>query len=94
MAAFARSEASLLSPAPLSVQDAVAFSAGGDGGRRSPEHPTRTRRGGSQRSPNNRDLPSRALINRLSVSGSVNVRFVPKATEVLRCRELTRCAKS
>ena len=26
----------------------------------------------------------------LSVSGSVNVRFDPKATEVLRCRELTR----
>ena len=24
--------------------------------------------------------------------GSVNVRFAPKATEVLRCRELTRCA--
>jgi hypothetical protein len=27
---------------------------------RSPEHPTRTRRCGSQRLPNNRDLPSRA----------------------------------
>jgi hypothetical protein len=26
--------------------------------------------------------------------GSVNVRFAPKATEVLRCRELTRRAKS
>jgi hypothetical protein len=26
--------------------------------------------------------------------GSVNVRFAPKATEVLRCREMTRCAKS
>src|SRR5262249_19582868 len=26
--------------------------------------------------------------------GSVNVRFAPKATEVLRCRELTRCAIS
>jgi hypothetical protein len=26
--------------------------------------------------------------------GSVNVRFAPKATEVLRCRELTRCANS
>jgi len=25
--------------------------------------------------------------------GSVNVRFAPKAAEVLRCRELTRCAK-
>ena len=25
--------------------------------------------------------------------GLVNVRFAPKATEVLRCRELTRCAK-
>ena len=24
----------------------------------------------------------------------VNVRFAPKATEVLRCRELTRCAKT
>src|SRR5262249_19518279 len=24
--------------------------------------------------------------------GSVNVRFAPKATKVLRCRELTRCA--
>ena len=24
--------------------------------------------------------------------GSVNVRFAPKATEVLRCRELARCA--
>src|SRR5262249_40921106 len=29
-----------------------------------------------------------------SVSGSVNVRFAPKATEVLHCRELTRCAIS
>jgi hypothetical protein len=26
--------------------------------------------------------------------GSVNVRFAPKATEVLRCRELTKCARS
>src|SRR5262245_61483065 len=26
--------------------------------------------------------------------GSVNVRFAPKATEVLRCRELTRCANN
>jgi hypothetical protein len=26
--------------------------------------------------------------------GSVNVRFAPKATQVLRCRELTRCAIS
>jgi len=25
--------------------------------------------------------------------GSVNVRFAPKATEVLHCRESTRCAK-
>jgi len=33
-----RSEASLLPSAPSSVQDAVAFSAGGDGGTRSPEH--------------------------------------------------------
>jgi hypothetical protein len=24
--------------------------------------------------------------------GSVNVGFAPKATEMLRCRELTRCA--
>src|SRR5215475_11556961 len=26
--------------------------------------------------------------------GSVNVRFAPKATQVLHCRELTRCANS
>ena len=26
--------------------------------------------------------------------GSVNVRFAPKATKVLRCRELTRCANN
>jgi hypothetical protein len=29
-----------------------------------------------------------------SKRGSVNVRFAPKATDVLRCRELTRCANS
>ena len=29
-----------------------------------------------------------------SKRGSVNVRFAPRATEVLRCREITRCANS
>src|SRR5215216_7655115 len=36
----------------------------------------------------------RVLINPRLQRGSVNVRFAPKATEVLRCRELTRCARS
>ena len=33
---------------------------------------------------------SYAFCNR----GSVNVRFAPEATEVLRCRELTGCANA
>ena len=37
-------------------------------------------------------LLGRVLINPLCKRGSVNVRFAPEATEVLRCRELTRCA--
>jgi hypothetical protein len=37
----------------------------------------------------------RVIINPLFVSaGSLNVRFAPKATEVLRCRELTRRAQA
>jgi len=46
-----------------------------------------------------RKLPvfSARVNERLTLSafckrGSVNVRFAPKATEVLRCRELTGCA--
>jgi hypothetical protein len=30
--------------------------------------------------------------NRCCRRGSVNVRFAPKATDLLRCRDLTRCA--
>src|SRR6516164_3152829 len=38
-------------------------------------------------------LDPSVLINQLfNKRGSVNVRFAPKATEVLRCRKLTRCA--
>jgi hypothetical protein len=36
----------------------------------------------------------RVLINPVLFSGSLNVCFAPKATEMLRCRELTRCAKT
>jgi hypothetical protein len=36
----------------------------------------------------------RVLINWFCNRGSLNVRFAPKATELLRRRELTRCANS
>src|SRR5262249_18592584 len=36
--------------------------------------------------------PWKILRNHQFLAGSVNVRFAPKAIEVLRCRELTRCA--
>ena len=38
--------------------------------------------------PAQREFPGRVLID------SVHVRFAPKATEILRCREMTRCART
>jgi hypothetical protein len=40
------------------------------------------------------DLLDRLLVLENAAAHLVNVRFAPKATEVLRCRELTRCAAS
>jgi hypothetical protein len=34
----------------------------------------------------------RVLINQFCTRGSLNFRFAPQATELPRCRELTRCA--
>jgi len=36
--------------------------------------------------------PGRVLIIRLCKRGSLNVRFAPEATELLRRHEMTRCA--
>src|SRR5262249_1662419 len=43
-----------------------------------------------------RELFARACIHKSAFykRGSVNVRFAPKPAEVLRCRELTRCART
>jgi len=68
----------MLAACPALSLRAAAFSAGGDDGRKAPELPEALGQG-------QREVH---FLKR----GSVDFCFAPTAAEVLRCRELTRCA--